>query len=261
MDEIKSGSTGGTLPTIIYEPRYPMTAAEILAMENGDPDTIWKYSQNFIDVKDWSTIKVGERLYWTTQNGNQVWYHTGVPYKVESPTYTIYIDGQAYNLIANGNSVTIEDLEVGIHTIVEETYGDTYVSAIYVDGVALSDYSGSINITADTVITVENTLITPPPTTSPTPPPTPVVPTPTPTPTPEETETPTPTPEETETPTPTPEETETPTPTPEETETPTPTPEETETPTPEVTETPTPTPEEPSPSPDPTCGFTIRKLV
>ena len=259
MDEIKSGATGGTLPTVIYEPRYQMTAEEILAMESGDINLIWKYSQNFIDVKDWSTIKIGERMYWTTANNGQVWYHTGVPYKVDAPTYTIYIDGEGYNLVANGGSVTIPELEQGIHTIIEEKYGDTYVSAIYVNGVALSEYDGSIEITSDTTITVENTLITPPPTSSPTPPSPPVVPTPTPTP--EETETPSPTPEETETPSPTPEETESPSPspsiTPEETETPSPTPEETETPTPtpEETESPSPIPEEtetPSPTPDKT---------
>jgi hypothetical protein len=267
MDEIKSGSTGGTLPTIIYEPRYQMSHDEILAMESGDPDLIWKYSQNFIDVKDWSTIQLGVRMYWTTSNGNQVWYHTGIPYKVNSPTYTIYIDGQGYNLVANEGSVTIEDLEAGVHTIVEENYPDTYISNIYVNGVALSEYDGSIEITADTRITVENTLITPPPTSSPTPPPTPVVPTPTPTTTPEESPTPTPTttPEESPTPTPTttPEESPTPTPTTTPEESPTPTPSESPTPTPTTTpeESPTPTPTTtPEETPEP-VGFTIRKIV
>lgn len=233
MDEIKSGATGGTLPTIIYEPRYSFTHDEILAMESGDLDLIWKYSQNFIDTKDWSTIKIGERMYWTTSNNGQIWYHTGIPYKVESPTYTIYIDGEGYDLVSNGGTVTIEDLEIGVHTIVEEKYPDTYVSNIYVNGVVLSEYNGSIEITTDTSITVENTLITPPPTNSPTPPPTPIVLTPTPTPTSSPTPTPTPSP----TPTPTPSSTPTPSPTPESTSTPTPTP------TPEITVTPTTTPE------------------
>lgn len=240
MDEIKSGATGGTLPTVIYKPstQYPITEAEIREMgRTGDPDLVWKYNQQFVNgVMDWSDIKIGVRMFWTTSNKGQVWYHTGVPYKVENPTYTIYIDGEGYDLVSNGGAVTIEDLEVGIHTIVEEKYPDTYVSAIYVDGVALQDYDGTVNITADTKITIENTLITPPPTSSPTPPPTTSVPTSTPSPTPSES------PSESPSPSPSPSES------PSESPSPSPSPSESISPS-------------PSPTPMSYCTFKVRKVI
>lgn len=247
MDEIKSGATGGTLPTVLYRERIPMTTEEIHSLTPDDIEGVWRYAQNFQDRMDYSEIEVGQRIYWITWNNAQRWYHTGIVYKVDAPTYTLYIDGEGYNLVANGGSVTISELEQGIHTIVEENYPDTYISHIYVNGVALTEYDGSVNLTEDTIITVENTLITPPPT-DPNPPTPPVINTPTPTPTPTSEETPTPTP------TPTSSETPTPTPTPEETETPTPTP------TPEETSTPTPTPTSPTPTPT-LCNFTIKKVV
>lgn len=62
MDEIKSGATGGTLPTLIYRPRYNLSTSEILSMQAGDEDLVWRYSQNFIDVMPWSDIQIGQRL-------------------------------------------------------------------------------------------------------------------------------------------------------------------------------------------------------
>lgn len=228
MDEIKSGATGGTLPTIIYEPRYPMTAEEILAMENGDPNLIWKYAQNFIDLKEWDTIQIGERLYWTTSNGNQVWYHTGIPYKVESPTYTLYIDGEAYDLIANEGSVTLNDLEQGIHTISEKISPDTHIGAILVNGVPVDITTTSFEIDEDTVIEWVNEYTTPEPKPSPKPPEPPVVTTPP----------------------------------PEESESPTVSPSPTPTSPPETTTSAPPT-ESPTPSPTPIsyCDFGIRKII
>ena len=73
MDEIKSGATGGTLPTVIYSPRYNLTTDEIRNMSVDDTDMIWRYSQNFIDVMNWSDIRIGQRMYWTTASGGHVW--------------------------------------------------------------------------------------------------------------------------------------------------------------------------------------------
>ena len=89
MDEIKSGATGGTLPTVIYRPRYHLSDDEIHSAIEGDEDLRWRYSQNFIDVMSWSDIRVGERMYWTTANNNQVWYHTGIPY-TSCPTFILF---------------------------------------------------------------------------------------------------------------------------------------------------------------------------
>ena len=118
MDEIKSGATGGTLPTIIYHSRYNLSSEEIYGMQPSDTDLVWRYSQNFIDPMPWTEIQIGQRLYWTTQNGSQVWYHTGIPYK-STPTFMIFVDGVGYPLIA-GESVEISDLLPGIHEISED---------------------------------------------------------------------------------------------------------------------------------------------
>ena len=233
MDEIKSGATGGTLPTVIYKPsaEYPMSEEELREMgRTGDPNLVWKYNQQFQEVMDWSDIKIGVRMYWTTSNKGQVWYHTGIPYKVAAPTYTLYIDGEAYPLVANEGSVTLEDLQEGIHTISEQATKDTFISTILVNGIAVDPNTTEFLIDDNTVIEWVNELITPPPTTSPTPPPTTVVPTPTPTPTPSETPSPTPTPSPSETPTP--------------------------------SESPTPTPSEsPTPTPRLYCSFTVKKVI
>lgn len=264
MDEIRSGATGGTLPTVIYRPRYHLSSSEIYGMRADDLDLVWKYSQNFIDRMSFSDIQIGERLYWTTQNGSQVWYHTGIPYR-STPTFMLYVGGKAYPLVS-GESVEISDLLPGIYEISEDADSNYYLGAVSSTSEIVGTGQWSVVIDLkdgeDAVVNWPNIVLTPPPENPPNPPKPPVVvtnsPTPTPTnsPTPTPTETPTPTPEPTETPSPIP--TETPTPTPEPTETPSPTPEPTATPSPipESTETPSPIPEPtatPSPTPEPTA--------
>lgn len=63
LDEIKAGSTGGTITARIY--------------------TDGTYSQE----TDASILQVGGRVYFTTQNGNQTWYHQGTVY-VDTPSET-----------------------------------------------------------------------------------------------------------------------------------------------------------------------------
>ena len=259
MDEIKSGATGGTLPTIIYHSRYNLSSEEIYGMQPSDTDLVWRYSQNFIDPMPWTEIQIGQRLYWTTQNGGQVWYHTGIPYK-STPTFMIFVDGIGYPLIA-GESVEISDLLPGIHEISEDADTAYYLGEITSTGEITGQNEWTVNIVInegeDTYIDWPNVVITPPPENPPNPPPPPEVST-NPPEEPEETETPAP--EETETPVP--EETEIPEP--EETETPIP--EETETAIPEKTEEPTPSPtpedtevpekETPVPTPEETATVT-----
>ena len=234
--QLKSGSTGGTLPSIMY--RAPSDLAHLgegqLKYDPTDPNdemTARLINEVFIpsNVMPFKDIHLeeGERLFWISQNKNQVWHHTGILRKTE-PKFTIVINGTPY-LLGVDESITIDDLEEGL---------------VEIEEIATANYKlQEIQYDEDGNIVVINE-IDPPNKPTPTPPPPVVTPTPTPTPTPEETDTPTPTPDETETPTPTP------TPTPEDTETPTPTPED--------TETPTPTPDEPTPTP---CGFTIKKIV
>lgn len=208
MDEIKSGATGGTLPTIVYRPRYNLSTSDIMALSPSTPDINWKYSQNFIDPMDWSNIRIGERLYWTTQNGNQVWYHTGIPYRA-TPTFMIFVDGVGYPLIA-GESVEINDLLPGIHAISESSDPSYYLGDVVSSGdiTGQDEWTVSISISEGETVSIDwpNVVITPPPDNSPPPPPTPVVETATPTPTatPEVTYTPSPSPTASPTPSPSP---------------------------------------------------------
>ena len=254
MDEIKSGATGGTLPTIIYHSRYNLSSEEIYGMQPSDTDLVWRYSQNFIDPMPWTEIQIGQRLYWTTQNGSQVWYHTGIPYK-STPTFMIFVDGIGYPLIA-GESVEISDLLPGIHEISEDADAAYYLGEITSTGEITGQNEWTVNIVInegeDTYIDWPNVVITPPPENPPNPPPPPEVstnpPEETETPIPEETETAVPEKTEEPTPSPTPEETEVP-----EEETPVPTPEETATVTPGITDPPTPVvTDTPAPTPAPT---------
>ena len=118
MDEIKSGATGSTLPTVVYRPRVEMTDEQIAQIGNPDhPEYVTNYMKNFQDPMSYSEIEVGKRLYWITFNGGQVWYHSGIPCAAE-PTFVISVDGVEYTL-TGGSSVTIPDLEPGIHEISE----------------------------------------------------------------------------------------------------------------------------------------------
>ena len=247
--QLKSGSTGGTLPSVMY--RAPEDLAHVaegqLLYDPTDPNdemTARLINEVFIpsNVMPFSDIHLqeGERLFWISQNKNQVWHHTGVLRKTD-PKFTIVINGTPY-LLGVDESITLTDLEEGLIEVEEIATANYKLQAVQRDG------DGNIIVINE---------INPPDKPTPTPPPPVVTPTPTPSPTPEETESPSPspTPDETETPSPTPEESESPSPTPEETETLSPTPEETETPspTPDETETPSPTPEEsesPSPTPE-----------
>ena len=173
MDEIKSGATGSTLPTVVYRPRVEMTNEEIANVGNPErPECLSKYKKNFQDPMPYSDIKVGERLYWITFNGGQVWYHSGIPYATE-PSFVLTIDGHEY-VLTGGQSVTIEDLEPGIHEISESenplyTLG-TVVSAE--GGVIQPENSWTVQIAVDAgeEINVEWPNIQPEPRDPPTPP-------------------------------------------------------------------------------------------
>ena len=118
MDEIKSGATGGTLPTVVYRTKVTMTDEEIANIGNPNrSECLAKYKQNFQDPMSYADIRVGERLYWITFNGGRIWYHTGVPYEAE-PSFVLTVDGVPH-ILTGGQSVTIPDLEPGIHEISE----------------------------------------------------------------------------------------------------------------------------------------------
>lgn len=187
MDEVKSGATGGTLPTVVYKPRYNLTTNEIQNMTSADNELVWKYSQNFIDPMPWSEIKIGERLYWTTTNDGQIWYHSGIPYE-SNPSFILSVDGVNYPIVANG-AIDIEDLEPGIHEIAESPDSKYYLGEIVTTSEALTrkdEWTVTIEVKGGENVDIiwPNVVVTPVPTNSPTPPPTPNIPTATPTPTP-----------------------------------------------------------------------------
>jgi hypothetical protein len=118
MDEIKSGATGGTLPTMIFEEVYSPQDLGFSGWGELEPemtDKVELYKENFKIQKDITTVKPGERIYWVTWNGNQRWYHSGVPY-IAPPTFTFYIDGKPYPIIA-GQYLELEDVLPGAHEI------------------------------------------------------------------------------------------------------------------------------------------------
>ena len=255
MDEIKSGATDGTLPTMIFEEVYSPQDLGFSGWGELEPemtDKVELYKENFKIQKDITTVKPGERIYWVTWNGNQRWYHSGVPY-VALPTFTFYIDGEPYPIVA-GNYLELDDVLPGAHEIKEDVSLNDYIITVF----GSSEVEGTtsiINIVDGETVEVEyvNEIITPPTVQPSTPPP---LPTTAPTATPTPTEKPTATPAPTATPTIEP----TPSPTPTVTPTEEPTHEPTETPTTEPTTTPTPT-TEPSPTPTPTVEPTTVPTV
>ena len=270
MDEIKSGATGGTLPTMIFKEVYSPADLGFSGWGELEPemtDKVELYKENFKIQKDITTVVPGERIYWVTWDGSRRWYHSGIPY-VAPPTFIFYIDGEPYPIVA-GNYLELEDVEPGAHEIKEDVSLDDYIITVF--GAADTEGTTStINIIDGETVEIEyiNERIVPDPTDPPAPPPVPTAtPSPTPDPTdepdPTESPTPSPTPDPTESPTPSPSPSPTPTitptlspsPSPTPTITPTPSPTPSPTPTPTLTPTPTPTPS-PTPSPSPTIEIT-----
>lgn len=249
--QLKSGSTGGTLPCVVYRPKYNLSKNEIIYIDptNVTDETLNKFKDNYKTPISYSEINLveGQRLWWTTQNGGQVWHHTGTLRRT-NPRFAIVINGVPYNL-GVGESIQITEVEEGL-TQVEEIATANY--RLY-----------NIEQDSDGNITITNEIDDPEqPTARPPKPPEKITPTPSPTPTPNPSPTPSPTPTPTSTPTATPTPSPTPTITP--TVTPTqsaPTPTPTVSPTPISTITPTSTPPVPTPTITPALTVTPTETI
>ena len=230
--QLKSGSTGGTLPSIMYGAPADLEGIPEgqLIYDPTDPnDEMTKYlldnvfiSSNIIPFSA-IDLEEGKRLFWISQNGNQIWHHTGVLRKTE-PRFAMIINGEPYTL-GVGETITIEDVEEGLLEIEEIATANYKLQEVTDDGEGHYTIINEID---------DPDRPSPTPPVTPTPTPTPVEPTPSETPTEKPTEKPTPSPTITSAPTPT----ISPKPTPKPTEVPTSTPE----PTPTSTPTPTPSP-------------------
>lgn len=253
--QLKSGSTGGTLSCVIYHPKYNLTKDEIIHVDptNVTDTTLNKFKQNYDNPMPISAIELheGNRLWWTTQNGGQVWHHTGILRKTE-PRFAIKINGTIYQL-GVGESIQLTDVEDGLVQVEEiATANYKLYEVIYNDEgdvTIINEVDDPDRPTAKPPKPIETVT----PTSTPTPSPT-MTPTPTPTPSPTPTATPSPTPTITPILSPTPTVTTSPTPT--HTVIPTATPMVTSSPTPTITPTPIPSPTV-TPSPTPTATSII----
>jgi len=206
--QLKSGSTGGTLPSVMYRAPADLAAIpeSLLIYDPTDPNDVMTarlINEVFIpeNAMPFSEINLqeGQRLFWISQNGKQVWHHTGVLHRT-NPKFAIVINGTVYNL-GVGDTITLMDIEEGLLEVEEIATANYKLHAIE------RDDNGNVIVINE---------IDPPDKPTPTPPPAIVTPTPSPTPT-DNTPTPTPTPSPTPTepePTPTPTVSPTPSPTP-----------------------------------------------
>jgi hypothetical protein len=203
--QLKSGSTGGTLPSIMY--RAPSDLAHIpegqFIYDPTDPNdtmTARLINEVFIpsNVMPFSDINLveGERLFWISQNGKQVWHHTGV-LKKTTPRFAFVINGEPYTL-GVGESITLTEVEEGLLEIEE------IAAANYKMVEIVQDEEGNYVVINEIDPPNKPTPTPPPPIVTNTPTPTPTGETPTPSPTPTESPTPSPTPTESPTPSPTP---------------------------------------------------------
>ena len=97
MYQLKSGSTGGTLPSIMY--RAPADLAAIpegqLDYDPTDPNDVMTarlinevFTPSHVMPFSEINLQEGQRLFWISQNGKQVWHHTGVLRKT-NPKFAI----------------------------------------------------------------------------------------------------------------------------------------------------------------------------
>lgn len=186
--QLKSGSTGGTLPSIMY--RAPSDLANIpesqliydptVPGDNMTSRLLQVFSPNNVMPFSEIPLEEGQRLFWISQNGNQVWHHTGILRRTY-PRFAIVINGEPYSL-GVGETITISDVEEGLVQVEEIATANYKLQAVQNDG------EGNYVIINE---------IDDPGRPSPTPPPQPTTPTPTPadfTPTPSPSPTPTPSP-------------------------------------------------------------------
>lgn len=165
LDEINPDQSERTIPTLVYRPRYEFSTADIMALSQDDTAAVWRYSQNFVDPMPWSDIQIGQRIYWTTQIGDQILYHTGIPYR-STPSFVLYINGNGYPLVAGG-SVEINDLLPGIYNISEEESPDYYLGNVSSNGEITdrNEWQVSVVIHEGELVSVDwpNIVKTPPP--------------------------------------------------------------------------------------------------
>ena len=186
--QLKSGSTGGTLPSIMY--RAPSRLANVpesqLIYDPTDPyDEMNAYllehvfiPSNVMPFRD-IPLQEGQRLFWISQNGKQVWHHTGVLRKTH-PRFAIVINGTPYTL-GVGDTIQIDDVEEGLLQVEEIATANYKLETVTKapDGnysiINIVDDPGRPSPTPPPAITPSPTPTDFTPTASPSPTPTPVI--------------------------------------------------------------------------------------
>lgn len=141
MDEIKSGSTGGTLHTKFYT------------------------DSTFTQEMPISQIGCGERIYWTTWNRDQVWHHTGIT-TPETPEFDFVIEGVEYKIEA-GSFLELHDLHAGVYQIIEKYDPQYFIANVSIPFVVNEEMDVVANVTVgrhdEAIVTFTNQRITPEP--------------------------------------------------------------------------------------------------
>lgn len=141
IKEIKSGATGGTLDTKIYT------------------------DGTYTEYKNIADIKLGQRMYWTTQHNGQVWHHTGIT-TAQIPEFTFVINGEEYQLTAN-EQITISNLPVGEYEIIEKYNPNFFIASVSIPYVQNEQndvvVKVSINENQNSIVEFINQRVTPDP--------------------------------------------------------------------------------------------------
>lgn len=169
--QLKSGSTGGTLPSIIYG--SPSDLASIsegrLIYDPTDPNDVMTnrlitsvFTPSNVIPFSAIPLREGYRLFWISQNGSQIWHHTGVLRKT-NPRFTIVINGTQY-MLGVGETITIEDVEEGLLEVDEIATANYKLKAVQNDGEGHYVVINEIDDPNRPTPTPPPTITTPPPT-------------------------------------------------------------------------------------------------
>ena len=169
------------MPSIIYKTpadlkHIPENGLYYNPVGEGDAMTARLNHEVFVasNIIPFSEIELveGNRLFWISQNGKQVWHHTGVLRKTH-PRFVITVNGVPYSL-GVGETITIEDIEEGLLELEEIATANYKLQSVIDDGEGNYTFTNEIDDPGrPTATPPPDPTETPTPTPSPTPSPSP----------------------------------------------------------------------------------------